>query len=103
MSRARAFATAALLAALALPAGLRAETIAFVGATVHPASGPAIPNGTILVTDDKITAVGAGIAVPAGATRVTLTCKHVYPGIISTSSSLLLIEFCTFRWSNDVN
>ena len=48
MSRARAFATAALLAALALPAGLRAETIAFVGATVHPASGPAIPNGTIL-------------------------------------------------------
>jgi adenine deaminase len=56
-----------------------AEVLALTGGTVHPVSGPEIANGTILVDGNKITAVGSGIAVPAGATVVDCKGKHVYP------------------------
>src|SRR5690606_23906906 len=50
------------------PVPNRAVT-AFVGATVHPVSGPAIPNGVVVVQDGQILAVGAAgnVQVPSGA------------------------------------
>ena len=53
------------LAALALlgsfAATANAQTIAITGGTVYPASGPKIENGTVLIRDGKIVAVGADI------------------------------------------
>ena len=54
-----------LASAAFMPA--RAEVLALTGGTVHPVSGPEIPNGTVLVAGAKITAVGAGVTVPSGA------------------------------------
>jgi imidazolonepropionase-like amidohydrolase len=79
----------------------RAEVLALTGGTVHPVSGPEIPNGTVLVDGAKITAVGAGVAVPAGAHVVDCTGKHVYPGFVHANSALGLQEISTIQGADD--
>lgn len=93
-----------LLAAMTLCAApLHAETIAFTGGTIHPVTGPAIEGGTVVVTDGKIVAVGAGISPPAGATVVSCAGKHVYPGLISAYTILGLTEVSSVLGTNDQN
>jgi imidazolonepropionase-like amidohydrolase len=65
---------------------LSAQTIAITGATVYPASGPKISNGTIVIQDGRIRAVGANVAVPAGATRIDATGKWITPGLIHANA-----------------
>jgi imidazolonepropionase-like amidohydrolase len=85
------FLAAAAAAALAA-APVAAQTIAITGGTVHPISGPAIRNGTVIIQNGRITAVGAGIAVPAGARRIDATGKIVTPGLIEASTNMALVE-----------
>lgn len=87
-NRALIAAAAAVLAAV--PAG--AQTIAITGGTVHPISGPAIPNGTVIIQNGRITAVGANVAVPAGAVRIDATGKIVTPGLFESGTNLALVE-----------
>ncbi len=62
---------------------------AIVGATVFDGEGARIENGTVLLRDGKVEAVGgADLAVPAGYTRVDGTGKFVTPGIIDVHSHL---------------
>jgi len=79
-----------LLLVLASTAG--AQTIAITGGKVYPVSGPAIENGTVLVRDGKIVAVGANVTVPNGATRIDATGKWVTPGLINTQTGLGVTE-----------
>ncbi|MGE5231606.1 MAG: hypothetical protein ACM3NS_07680, partial [Deltaproteobacteria bacterium] len=74
-------------------AGLRAQTVAVTDATVFPVSEPKIEHATVLWRDGKIVAVGAGVAVPAGATRIDAAGRWVTPGFIQTGSSLGLKLF----------
>lgn len=92
-----------LLVALLLAATspLAAATIAITGGTVHTATGAVIENGSVLITDGRITAVGAGLAVPAGATVLDAAGKHVTPGLITAMSTLGLIEVEGVRSAND--
>ncbi len=90
---------AALLLAATSP--LAAATIAVTGGTVHTATGAVIENGSVLITDGRITAVGAGLAVPAGATVIDAAGKHVTPGLITAMSTLGLIEVEGVRQTND--
>ncbi|MGH9367708.1 MAG: amidohydrolase family protein, partial [Thermoanaerobaculia bacterium] len=54
--------------ALALPAGTASgETVLLRGATVHTVSGADIANGSVLIQDGKIAAVGASVAAPPDA------------------------------------
>ena len=92
---------AALLVVLAGPAA--AETIALVGGTVYPVSGPAISNGTVVMTDGKISAVGADVTVPAGARTVDVTGLNVYPGLIASHTVLGLVEINSVRGTRDYN
>ncbi|MBL0171827.1 MAG: amidohydrolase family protein [Gemmatimonadaceae bacterium] len=71
---------------------LSAQTIAITGGTVYPAVGPRIDNGTVIVRDGKIVAVGANLAVPTGATRVDATGKWVTPGLVNAFTTLGLSE-----------
>lgn len=66
---------------------LEAQTIAITGATVYPVSGPKIENGTVVIRDGRIAAVGAGLAAPAGATVVDGRGKWVTPGLIHTNAN----------------
>ena len=75
-----------------LPALTGAQVIAITGGTVYPVSGPKIENGTVLIRDGKIAAVGAGVAIPEGARRIDARGKWVTPGLIHTLTSLGLAE-----------
>ena len=88
-----------LVSALWTPS--RAEVLALTGGTVHPVTGPEIPNGTVLVDGAKITAVGAGVAVPSGAKVIDCTGKHVYPGFVHANTVLGLQEISTIQGSDD--
>jgi imidazolonepropionase-like amidohydrolase len=52
------------------------------------AAGPLIRNGSILMQNGKISAVGASVDVPAGATVIDGAGKYVTPGIIDDHSHL---------------
>ncbi|MDP9349473.1 MAG: amidohydrolase, partial [Gemmatimonadota bacterium] len=58
-----AFVLAAAAALAAAPAA--AQTIAIEGGTVHTMAGAPIQNGTVLIRDGRIVAVGQNVAVPA--------------------------------------
>ena len=103
---------AALVAALALAPGARAggpeipakpqdHPIALVGATVHPVTGPDVPNGTILFDKGKIVGIGTGLALPPGTERIDVTGKHVYPGLVLATSSTGLNEIGSVRATRD--
>ena len=83
---------AAALAAL-VPAAVLAEVTAITGATVHTV-GPAgsIENGTVVFEDGRIVAVGSGVQVPAGATRVDAAGKIVTPGLFTPMGQIGLVE-----------
>lgn len=70
----------------------RAGTFAIVGARIVTVSGAVIENGTILIQNGKIAAVGAGSNVPAGAERIEGKGLTVYPGMIDASTNLGLAE-----------
>ena len=81
----------AVVAAM-LPALTGAQVIAITGGTVYPVSGPKIENGTVLIRDGKIAAVGASVAIPEGARRIDARGKWVTPGLIHALTSLGLAE-----------
>jgi len=73
----------------ALAASMSAQNVIAVrGATVHTAAGPPISNATIVVRDGKIDAVGAGIAIPAGAKIYDATGKQIVPGMLDEHSHI---------------
>jgi imidazolonepropionase-like amidohydrolase len=94
----------ALAAMLAMPAALAAQlgsynprpgpqgTYAIRGGHIYPVSGPEIANGTVVISGGKITAVGATVTVPNGATIIDASGMSVYPGMMETSNSVGLAE-----------
>src|SRR5437868_13336147 len=62
------------------------DVYAIQNATIHTASGPVIANGTIVVRNGLIDAIGAGAPVPAGAWTIDGKGMHVYPGLIDALS-----------------
>lgn len=55
-------------------------------------SGAEIDNGTIVIRDGKIDAVGPNVAVPAGAQVVDASGLWVYPGMIDAATQMGLTE-----------
>ncbi|HET8771793.1 MAG TPA: amidohydrolase family protein [Gemmatimonadaceae bacterium] len=76
----------------ALAATASAQTIAITGGTVYPVSGPKIENGTVLIRDGKIAAVGASVTIPADAERIDARGKWITPGFINSATTLGLNE-----------
>jgi imidazolonepropionase-like amidohydrolase len=69
-----------------------AETIAITGATIYQRSDRKLDDATIVIRDGRIAEVGAGVAVPAGATQIDGKGKVVTAGMIDASTQLGLIE-----------
>ncbi|MFL5608868.1 MAG: amidohydrolase family protein, partial [Gemmatimonadaceae bacterium] len=81
----------ALLAALLLPAALAAQQSPAKGTVVLKAArlidgtgAPVVQNGVVVVTDDRIVAVGAeaSVAISAGARVIDLGDATLLPGFI---------------------
>ncbi|MGA0606995.1 amidohydrolase family protein [Phenylobacterium sp. VNQ135] len=83
----------AAVAALAFAAQTQAATFAITNGRVLTA-GPAgeIAQGTVLVRDGKIVAVGANVSVPAGAQIVDAKGGVVAPGFVAANSLLGAVE-----------
>ena len=65
-----------------------ARIVALRGGTVLTVTKGTIPNGTVILRDGKIAAVGANIAVPSGAEVIDTTGQFVSPGIIDAHSHI---------------
>ena len=94
----------AVILGVLLAGSAHAATLAITGGTVAT-SGPAgtIENGTVIVRDGRVAAVGQGIAIPPGATIVDATGKYVTPGLIVGMSTLGIVEVEGVRQTNDAS
>ena len=77
------------------------EVLALTGATIHPLSGPDIPEGTLLVGHGRVLAVGRGVAVPAGARTIDATGKHLWPGLVALGTNVGLLEIGAIAATDD--
>jgi imidazolonepropionase-like amidohydrolase len=78
-------------------------TIAIRGATVHPVSGPPMPNATVVIEQGRIRAVGqnGSAVIPPQATLIPAEGLHLYPGMIDAGTVLGLAELESARETND--
>jgi imidazolonepropionase-like amidohydrolase len=86
-----------------VPAPPQERPIALTGATLHTITHGVIPNGTIVFQDGVITALGTDVQIPAGAERVDITGRHVYPGLIDAFSTMGLTEIGGISQAIDLN
>jgi len=70
----------------------RAGTFAITGARIVTVSGDEIPNGTIVIRDGKIAAVGERVSIPRGAERINGRGLSVFPGMIDAGTNMGLLE-----------
>ena len=70
----------------------KAGTFAITNARIVTVSGATIENGTVVISNGKISAVGANAAIPSGAERIDGKGLSVYPGMIDAGTNLGLIE-----------
>src|SRR5688572_18445578 len=87
--------------ALALVPAVNAQSIAITNARIHTVAGPVIERGTVVISNGKITAVGANVTVPTGARVIDAAGKVVAPGFLDSSTGLGTVEIDADDPSND--
>jgi len=81
--------------------GAAEDLLVIRGGTVHTVSGKDIPNGTVVVKNGSIVAVGASVAIPPGARTIDARGLHVYPGMIDARNNMGLTEIGSVRETSD--
>lgn len=79
------------------------SVVAITGGYVVPVSSTPIANGTVLIEDGVLTAIGAKVNVPRGATIVDATGKWVLPGFIESHGHVGIHEEANGSAGNDTN
>lgn len=102
-----AFAASLLISAYAcasddIPGKIQDHPIAITGATIHPVSGPVIEHGTILFDKGTIVSIGTPVQLPSNVEVINVDGKHVYPGLISSATTIGLSEIGSIRATVDV-
>ncbi|WP_314149753.1 amidohydrolase, partial [uncultured Leifsonia sp.] len=84
---------------------MTASSIAIVGAYVVPVAGEPIENGTVLIQDGRIAAVGtaAEITVPEGVTVLDAAGKWVLPGFVEAHGHVGIHEEANGPAGDDTN
>ena len=90
-----------LLALVIFAAPAFAQTIAITNGKVYPVSGPPITNGTVLIRDGVIIAVGDHVTVPSGAQTIDAAGKILTPGLINSLTEIGVVEINGVRDTND--
>ena len=106
----RVFAGLTLLVALllALPAHAQKQPgfqgpFALTNAQVLVAPGDTLTDGTVVIRDDSIAAVGPNVSVPSDAQAFDLSGQRVYPGFIDSGTHLGLAEIGSLPETQDFN
>jgi imidazolonepropionase-like amidohydrolase len=82
------------------PAPAQTRTIALTNGVIHIGNGQVIENGMIVFSNGKITDVRTTAPI-ADIQVIDLKGKHVYPGIIASSTNLGLVEVSAVRSTAD--
>lgn len=79
-----------LFAVLLFAAPANAQTRAFTGAHIIPIDGPEIENGTLVIENGRIVAVGPAddVRIPRRAERVDASGMVIMPGLVDTHSHI---------------
>jgi imidazolonepropionase-like amidohydrolase len=90
-----------------IPPPAQKAPLLITGATVHPMSGPAVPNARLLIEGGRIKAL-AGVQqtlppLPPGTQTLELNGRHIYPGFIAANSGLGLTEVGAVRATVDMS
>lgn len=70
----------------------KAGAFAIVNARIVTVSGATIENGTVVIQNGRITAVGPNASVPAAAERIDGKGLSIYPGMIDAATNMGLAE-----------
>ena len=85
-------ASVGILAHLACAQSQPSTTYAITHAKLFTLAGSTIEDGTLIIRDGKIAAVGAGMDIPAGAQVIDAKGLQVYPGIFDSITQMGLRE-----------
>jgi imidazolonepropionase-like amidohydrolase len=96
----------ALVLSLAVPAVVpahadEASTYAIKGAKIYTLAGAPIENGTVVVQDGKIAAVGTSVDVPSNAKVIDASGMEVHAGLFDAVTRLGLTEVGSVPATND--
>lgn len=89
---AAAFSAVFCLAPLAHAQSEPASTYALTHAKIFTLAGPPIDDGTLVIRDGKIAAVGANVEIPKGAEVIDVKGLQVYPGLFDPITQMGLSE-----------
>ncbi|HVZ40781.1 MAG TPA: amidohydrolase family protein [Candidatus Kapabacteria bacterium] len=102
--RAAALLLLAALASTGLHAQMAAKgTFALVGARLETVSHGMIPNGTVVIRDGKIVAVGPNVTPPGDAQVIDCAGMTIYPGFIDAGTELGLVEVGSLPETQDAD
>lgn len=78
-------------------------TVAVTNGYVVPVASPPVENGTVLVEDGVITAVGADVVVPDGVRTIDAAGRWVLPGFVEAHAHMGVMEEAEGWAGNDTN
>jgi imidazolonepropionase-like amidohydrolase len=78
-------------------------TFALTNANIETVTKGVISNGTVIIRNGKIEAVGTNVQIPQGAEVIDCKGSWIYPGMIDSGSRLGLFEFGLFAQASDVS
>jgi imidazolonepropionase-like amidohydrolase len=91
------------VAALAQSPKGKYGTFVLTNATIETVTKGTISNGTVIITNGKITYVGAATTAPQGAEVIDCKGKWIYPGFIDGGTNLGLSEVGSDQRTRDLN
>jgi imidazolonepropionase-like amidohydrolase len=93
---------AGLLSSASWAQAAKPAAYAIKGGKVYTLAGAPIENGTVVIRDGKIVAVGANIAIPTDAQVIDATGLEVYPGMFDAVTQIGLAEISQVSATMDV-
>ncbi len=79
----------------------KSGTFALTNATIETVTKGTITNGTLIIRNGKIEAVGTNVSVPQGATVIDCKGQFIYPGMIDGSTHIGLKEIGSIPTATD--
>jgi imidazolonepropionase-like amidohydrolase len=94
---------AALVAAPFYSGHADSQSYVIRGAKIYTLTGPPIENGTVVIRDGKIEAVGRNVKAPSGAKVINARGLEIYPGLFDAASQLGLVEISSVAGTVDTS
>ncbi|HEY0770312.1 MAG TPA: hypothetical protein VGD31_08245, partial [Sphingobacteriaceae bacterium] len=78
-------------------------TFALTNANIETVTKGVINNGTVIIRNGKIEAVGTNVQIPQGAEVIDCKGNWIYPGMTDSGTNIGLIEFGAYAQATDVS